>query len=675
MDYAKEAANFEREVSKECAILVRKDAEEWEAKNKAISQLTRMVRKYENMELERIQEIFGMNIFRVLKEPIKQMMSDLRSQQVRDTCTFLSTMSMVLGDHMRHFLRDTFPSVLDGVKQTNKVMGSYVDECIVTMIRYTTFKTSIPFIIEQIQSSKSKQYRERCVDYINEIIVSWDITDKDAEMLCEAIKVGLEDASVRCREISRLAYLNMFQMFPHKTDAMKAELSKAVQKRLNKEEEQFLISEEYQSGQNQLDAAAAAAAEQTEDSVDASVNQSGLCDQFERSAVLSPGAVASTDVNNDDGLADLTAPPIISRTNTNNSESGRSPVSLRTRRQSVEEGSVTSIQAVIRGALSRRHSSLRADDHVEEGLVRSPAAAVAVTASASPQQAGTRTPGTAERKSSSGGSHHHHHSGDNYNPQYPHSGGVGGSHVKQQQQPHSHSKAAQSPTALRSSRGALSSLKEPPAAPPASTPGKQRVSPPSSGSHHNHPRHQQHHRSTPPGSAAGRNSHHHSTARTEEKEKHRGHHYSSSSSSSSSSIYSSTGKFKGSGGGGGGGLATTTAAATKTTEKRKRLAAAAAVPAPALQPLGPLGDARKAEAVGLLKLKVNFMMQLLEKDISLIKQLEDGGGGEDGSVAVAAAAEFDENSVNSLIELSAEQVCLCRNYEDRLNSMLLSAAL
>ena len=118
-----------------------------------------------------------------------------------------------------------------------------------TMIRNTTFKTSIPIIIEQIQNSKSKQYRERCIDYINEIIVSWDITDKDAEMLSEAIKTGLEDASVRCREISRLAYLNMFQMFPQKTDAMKSELSKAVQKRLNQEEDKFLASEEYQMGQ------------------------------------------------------------------------------------------------------------------------------------------------------------------------------------------------------------------------------------------------------------------------------------------------------------------------------------------------------------------------------------------------------------------------------------------
>ena len=128
-EFAKEAAIFERDLRKECTVLCRKDGEDWEAKNRAMSQLTRLVARYQgpSHEVDKIQEVFGMSVFRVLKEPIKQMMSDLRSQQVRDTCTFLSTMSVVLGDHMRHFLRDIFPCVLDGVKQTNKVMGSYVD--------------------------------------------------------------------------------------------------------------------------------------------------------------------------------------------------------------------------------------------------------------------------------------------------------------------------------------------------------------------------------------------------------------------------------------------------------------------------------------------------------------------------------------------------------------------
>ena len=103
------------------------------------------------------------------------------------------------------------------VKISNKVISGYVDECIITIIRNTTFKIGITIIINELYISKAKIYRERCLDYINEILVSWDISEKDSDILLEAIKYGLEDASMRGREISRLAYLNLFQLFPKKT--------------------------------------------------------------------------------------------------------------------------------------------------------------------------------------------------------------------------------------------------------------------------------------------------------------------------------------------------------------------------------------------------------------------------------------------------------------------------
>ena len=122
---------------------------------------------------------------------------------------------------MRHLLRDVFPNILDGVKVSNKVMSGYVDDCIITLIRNATFKTAIPLLISEYQNSKAKLYRERCLDYVNEILVSWDIGDRDADVLIEAIRLGLEDAAVRGREISRLAYLNMFQLYPKKTEKLK----------------------------------------------------------------------------------------------------------------------------------------------------------------------------------------------------------------------------------------------------------------------------------------------------------------------------------------------------------------------------------------------------------------------------------------------------------------------
>jgi hypothetical protein len=72
------------------------------------------------------------------------------------------------------------------------------------------------------------------------ILVHWDVSDKELEFFVEAIKIGLEDATVRAREISRAAYLNMYNMYPEKAEKIKALLPKAYQAKLARTEEEGL---------------------------------------------------------------------------------------------------------------------------------------------------------------------------------------------------------------------------------------------------------------------------------------------------------------------------------------------------------------------------------------------------------------------------------------------------
>lgn len=562
-DLAKEAVAFERAVEKECSVLLRKDADEWESKNRAIVQLTRMVKKYEAMDMDKIQEIFGMNIFRIMKEPLKFMMSDLRSQQVRDTCTFLSTLAIVLGDHMRHFLRDLFPYVLDGVKQTNKVMGGYVDECIVTMIRNSTFKTCIPIIIEQMQHSKSKLYRERCIDYINEIIVSWDITDKDAEMLNEAIRYGVEDASVRCREISRLAYLNMFQMYPQKTEAMKMTLSKNVQKRLNSEEEKFLASEEYQLGQRQVDESGTRALHNEPDDLKKHGNLDDVDTTLAASTVaattcLPPPASSRAET----GGAPTDSQLLSSVSQANSSSVDRSPVSLRARRQSIEEGSVTSIQAVVRGALIRRMSTLKISGASGAGVAETCPSSAAKTPLKSTR--GLLPPPGSTAKSPS-------------NPL------TGGDSVFDR----------------------LSAAKTKPSA---------RASPES--------------RVKTPLNTAN-----------------------------NGGMYTSTGKFS------------TKLTTLSKKKKEEREVAAPLIPAS-------LSDSQKKQAAELLKLKIAYAMKITDQNLALLRRLEgedeNSHGNSQGSGEEASSIPGEE-AVADMMRLSADEVDMCRHFEDRINTLLLAS--
>ena len=64
---------------------------------------------------------------------------------------------------MRHFLRESFDSIYTASKVPNKVMSGYVDDCIISLIRHTTFKSSIQLITTEARESRSKGARERCM--------------------------------------------------------------------------------------------------------------------------------------------------------------------------------------------------------------------------------------------------------------------------------------------------------------------------------------------------------------------------------------------------------------------------------------------------------------------------------------------------------------------------------
>lgn len=90
---------------------------------------------------------------------------DLRSQQVRDTCIFLTKLSEILEEDnsMKLFLRDVFETIFLALKATNKVMSGYVDECIFSLIRNTSFKSGLQTILNEYRDSKAKSARERCM--------------------------------------------------------------------------------------------------------------------------------------------------------------------------------------------------------------------------------------------------------------------------------------------------------------------------------------------------------------------------------------------------------------------------------------------------------------------------------------------------------------------------------
>ena len=69
----------------------------------------------------------------------------------------------ITGDRMKAFLRDSFATILEGVKIPHKVTSGYIDECIVHLIKHVTFKCAIVLVMHEIKESKAKLMRERCL--------------------------------------------------------------------------------------------------------------------------------------------------------------------------------------------------------------------------------------------------------------------------------------------------------------------------------------------------------------------------------------------------------------------------------------------------------------------------------------------------------------------------------
>jgi hypothetical protein len=83
---------------------------------------------------------------------------------------------------------------------------------------------------------------------MNEMLLCWEIQEKEADLFQDALRIGLEDASVRCRELARFAYLNFRDLFPRRADRIKSDLSnQSLKVRLEREEQ--IHDQEKESGE------------------------------------------------------------------------------------------------------------------------------------------------------------------------------------------------------------------------------------------------------------------------------------------------------------------------------------------------------------------------------------------------------------------------------------------
>ncbi len=66
-------------------------------------------------------------------------------------------------------------------------------------------------------------------------MLNWELGEKEADLICDALRVGLEDASPRAREVARSVFINVYKVHQRKAEKLRMELSKPLQAKLMEE--------------------------------------------------------------------------------------------------------------------------------------------------------------------------------------------------------------------------------------------------------------------------------------------------------------------------------------------------------------------------------------------------------------------------------------------------------
>lgn len=67
---------------------------------------------------------------------------------------------------------------------------------------------------------------------MSEILNLWELVDKEMDPVCDAVKLALEDASLKARETARTCYLRIYSLNPKKAERIRMDLPKQLQVKL-----------------------------------------------------------------------------------------------------------------------------------------------------------------------------------------------------------------------------------------------------------------------------------------------------------------------------------------------------------------------------------------------------------------------------------------------------------
>lgn len=156
---------------------------------------------------------------------------DLRSKVVREACVTIAFMCQCLGLRVERFCEGILPVLFQLIPNSAKIMSTSGFVCIRFIIQYTHSPRLIPVICTRL-SSKSREIRKACCEFLDQLLHTWPPHALDRHMvtLQKAILVGISDADSEARVFARRAFWGFAEHFKDQADGMIHSLDSHKQK-------------------------------------------------------------------------------------------------------------------------------------------------------------------------------------------------------------------------------------------------------------------------------------------------------------------------------------------------------------------------------------------------------------------------------------------------------------
>jgi hypothetical protein len=170
-----------------------------------------------------------------LAEPLKAQVVDLRSSIVRHACVLIAELSASMREAFEPIAVKVFPSLAKITITTIAVIARSGHDAALSVLHNTRkgFYRLLPKMIAASQS-RSPVLRARAAEFLTVACRGWSraTLEKHHEELADAVATLLADADADARQIARLTFWSLVDMFPDHRDRMLGALDAGARKRV-----------------------------------------------------------------------------------------------------------------------------------------------------------------------------------------------------------------------------------------------------------------------------------------------------------------------------------------------------------------------------------------------------------------------------------------------------------